>query len=130
MWRDKFTEIKKAKGISTQALADRSGISRDTIKRILDTQAVQKEGPGVETVAILCEALGVEMWEIFYIGDRSFIDLQAEISALRDERDRLLVQNGDLTRQVEDYRNKIDSLKDEIINTHNSYHRIISNITK
>jgi hypothetical protein len=27
-------------------------------------------------------------------------------------------------------RDKVDTLKDEIINTHNSYHKLISNFTK
>ena len=69
----------------------------------------------------LCKPLGVELWEIFYMGDRSFVSLQAELTALKAERDALLIENGALKDKVETLRDKVDSLKDEIIETHRHY---------
>ena len=115
MWKDKFIEIKKQKGVSSQDLADLSGISKDTIKRMLSPTVHQKEGPGVETLATLCSALGIEMWELFYVGDTSFIDLQAELASLKAERDALVADNAVLQHQVEVLHDKVDSLKDELL---------------
>jgi uncharacterized coiled-coil DUF342 family protein len=69
----------------------------------------------------LCKVLGIELWELFYTGDKSLVVLQAEIHSLNAERDALLVENGALKDKVETLRNKVDSLKDEIISTHNYY---------
>ena len=121
MWRDKFIEIKKQKGVSTQTLADISGLSKDTIKRMLNTTIHQKEGPGIETIATLCSALGIEMWELFYVGDKSFVDLQAELAAMNVERDNLVADNAVLRNQVEELHKKIEELKDELLDTHRYY---------
>ena len=124
MWRDKFIEIKKAKGISTKSLSDSTGISVDTIKRILNTEYQPKEGPRVDTIATLCQALGVEVWEVFFVGDKSFIDMQAELAALKSERDSLVADNAVLRNQVEELHKKVEDLKDELLDTHRYYIKI------
>ena len=116
--------------MSNKTLSELSGVSVDTLGRIFNISIPIKEGPGVETLVAICNALGVEVWELFYTGDNSFVGLQAECIALKEERDNLVAQNAVLQNDVDRLRNKVDTLKDEIINTHNSYHRIISNITK
>lgn len=129
MWRDKLIEIKKAKAMSNKMLADASGISQDTVARMFNTAIPIKEGPGIETVAAICGALGVETWEIFYTGDKSFVGLQAEFIALKDERDSLVAENAVLKSENDRLHTKVDTLKDEIIDTHKSYHNIISVVT-
>lgn len=121
MYRDKLEEIRKEKGISNQKLAEVSGVSIDTIKRIIHPEKPEKDSPRVSTLEDLCKVLGVELWEIFYMGDHSFVSLQAEIAALKSERDALVAENGALKNQVETLRDKVDSLKDEVIFTHNYY---------
>lgn len=121
MYREKLLEIKKEKGITTKQWAEESGISVDTIGRILHPENPLKDSPRINTLEDLCKSLGIELWEIFYMGDRSWVDLQAEILTLKTERDALLVENGALKDKVESLRNKVDSLKDEIIDVHRHY---------
>ena len=121
MWRDRLIEIKQQKGITTKMLSERSGITTETITRILNSKNVKTEDPRIDTISDLCRALEVEVWEIFYLGDQSLVTLQAEIASLKSERDALLAENGALKSQVDTMRDKIDTLKDEIIATHNYY---------
>ena len=128
MWRDKLIEIRKSKAMSNKMLADASGISQDTVSRMFNTSVTIKEGPGIETIIAVCNALGVEVWEIFYTGDKSFVGLQAEYTTLKDERDFLVAENAVLKSENERLHTKVDILKDEIIDTHKSYHKIINTL--
>jgi transcriptional regulator with XRE-family HTH domain len=121
MYRDRLEEIRKEKGISNKKWAEESGVSVDTIDRIIHPENPEKDSPRVNTLENLCKVLGVELWELFYTGDKSLVVLQAEIHSLNAERDALLVENGALKDKVETLRDKVDSLKDEIISTHNYY---------
>ena len=121
MYRDRLDEIRKEKGISNKKWSEESGVSIDTISRIIHPENLEKDSPRVNTLEDLCKALGVELWEIFYMGDRSFVSLQAEIAALKAERDALVAENGALKDKVDTLRDKVESLKDEIINLHNYY---------
>ena len=121
MYRDRIEEIRKEKNITNKKWSEESGISIDTIFRIIHPENPDKDSPRVNTLEDLCKPLGVELWEIFYMGDRSFVSLQAELTALKAERDALLEENGALKDRVETLRDKVDSLKDEIIDTHNYY---------
>lgn len=115
MYRDKIEEIRKAKGISNKKWSEESNVSLDTIVRIIHPENPEKDSPRVSTLEALCKVLGVELWEIFYVGDRSFVDLQAENANLKAERDALLADNGVLKDKVETLRDKNDELKDIII---------------
>ena len=121
MYRDKLEEIRKEKGFSNQRWSEESGVSIDTIKRITHPKHPEKDSPTVSTLEDVCKPLGVELWEIFYMGDKSLVSLQAEIAALKAERDDLVAENAILKNKVESLRDKNDSLKDEIIATHNYY---------
>lgn len=124
MYRDKLEEIRKEKHIPYKKWSEDSGVSIDTISRIIHPDNPIKDSPRVNTLEELCKVLGVELWEIFYIGDKSLVSLQAEIVTLKAERDALIAENGALKDKVENLREKIDVLKDEIINTHNHYIKI------
>lgn len=121
MYRDRLDEIRKEKGISNKKWSEESGVSIDTISRIIRPENPEKDSPRVNTLEDLCRVLGVELWEIFYMGDRSFVSLQAEIASLKAERDALVAENGVLKDKVDTLRDKVESLKDEIINLHNYY---------
>lgn len=121
MYRDRLEEIRKEKGISNKKWAEESGVSVDTIDRIIHPENPEKDSPRVNTLENLCKVLGVELWELFYTGDKSLVVLQAEIHSLKAEHDALLVENGALKDKVETLRDKVDSLKDEIIDTHKHY---------
>lgn len=121
MYRSRLEELRKEKNITNKKWSEESGVSIDTIARIIHPENPEKDSPRVNTLEDLCNALGVELWEIFYMGDRSFVSLQAELTALKAERDALLIENGALKDKVETLRDKVDSLKDEIIETHKHY---------
>jgi transcriptional regulator with XRE-family HTH domain len=127
MYRDKLEEFRKEKGISNKKWAEQSGVSIDTIGRIIHPENPEKDSPRVNTLEDLCNALGVELWEIFYVGDRSFVDLQAELTALKSEHDALVSENAVLRSKVESLRDKVDNLKDDLIVTHNYYNKIKTN---
>lgn len=122
MWRDKLIEIKKEKGYTSKMISERtpSHIAEETISRTLNPKT-SKEGIHLDTLVEICTALGVEVWEIFYVGDKSLVSLQAEITSLKAERDTLLAENAVVKAKIEALRDKVDSLKDEIISTHNYY---------
>ena len=121
MYRDKLEEIRLEKKVSNRKWSEDSGVSLDTISRIIHPQNPDKDSPKVNTLEDLCRALGVEVWEIFYTGNTSLVSLQVEIESLKAERDALIAENGALKSMVETLRDKNDALKDEIIATHNYY---------
>ena len=127
MYRCRLEEIRKEKGISNKRWSEESGVSIDTIGRIIHPENPEKDSPRVNTLEDLCEVLGVELWEIFYLGDKSLVSLQAEINALKAERDALVAENAVQKAQIDTLKDKIDVLKDDIISTHNYYIKLKSN---
>lgn len=127
MYRDRLEELRKEKGLSNKKWSEESGVSLDTITRIIHPENPQKDSPRVNTLEDLCEVLGVELWEIFYIGSTSLVALQAEINLLKAERDALLAENAVLKDKIDSLKDKIDTLKDDLIATHNYYNKLKSN---
>jgi transcriptional regulator with XRE-family HTH domain len=121
MYRERLDEIRKEKGISCKRWSEESGVSIDTIARILRPENPDKDCPRVNTLEDLCRVLGVELWEIFYIGEKSFVAAQTELAALREEIDKLVADNIKLKVQNDELKDKVDYFKDMIINTHNYY---------
>lgn len=126
MYRDRLGEIIKEKAIPLKELSELSGVSVDTIKRIIHPENPLKDSPKVNTLEDICKVLGIEIWEVFYLGDRSFVSLQAEIAALKDERDALVAENAILKDKVDHLKDKVDSLKDDLIDTHKYYNKLKS----
>ena len=124
MYREKLEEIRKEKGYSNKRWSEESGVSIDTISRTVRPEHPEKDSSSIITLEKLCKPLGVELWEIFYQGDKSLVSLQAKIAALEAERDALVAENAILTDKVERLREKNDILKDTIIDTHNYYMKL------
>lgn len=128
MYRDRIDEIRKDKNITNKKWSELSGVSIDTINRIIHPENPEKDSARVNTLEDLCKPLGIELWELFYTGDKSLVVLQAEIHSLKAERDALLEENGALKNKVNTLETKVDSLrekndalKDQLIETHNYY---------
>lgn len=121
MYRCMLEELRKEKGFSYKKWSEESGISVDTITRIIHPENPDKDSPRVNTLEDLCKPLGVEVWEIFYLGDRSFISLQTEILNLKTAHDELIAENAILKKQIENEKEKNSSLKDQIIDIHTYY---------
>lgn len=128
MYRKRVEELIKEKKITQKKLSEESGVSVDTIDRIIHPENPDKDSPRVNTLESVCKVLGIELWELFYTGDKSLVVLQAEIHTLNAERDALIEENGALKNQVDtlsakvdSLRDKNDALKDQLIETHNYY---------
>lgn len=121
MYRCRLEELRKEKGLTNKKWSEESGVSVDTIARIIHPENPEKDSPRINTLEDLCKPLGVELWEIFYLGDRSFVSLQSEIVTLKTEHDDLVAENAVLKQKVEALREKNEALKDQIIETHNYY---------
>lgn len=128
MYRCKLEELRKGKGLSYKRWAEESGISVDTITRIIHPDHPDKDSPRVNTLEDLCKPLGVEVWEIFYLGDHSLVAMQAEIASLKADHDALIIESAvlkekyeELQQKNEELRDKNDALKDQIIETHTFY---------
>ena len=121
MYRCRLEELRKEKGLSYKKWSEESGISVDTITRIIHPENPEKDSPRVNTLDDLCQPLGIELWEIFYLGDRSFVSLQSEIVTLKTAHDDLVAENAILKEKVETLREKNEALKDQIIDVHNYY---------
>ena len=127
MYRERLEELRKEKHLTYKMWAEESEVSVDTITRIIHPEHPEKDSPRVNTLEDLCKPLGVELWEIFYLGDRSFVSLQAEIQTLKAERDTLVADNAILKDKIDILRDKVDSLKDELIETHRHYIKLKTN---
>lgn len=115
MYRCRLEELRKEKGLTNKKWSEESGVSVDTIARIIHPENPEKDSPRINTLEDLCKPLGVELWEIFYLGDRSFVSLQSEIVTLKTEHDDLVAENAVLKQKVETLREKNEALKDQII---------------
>ena len=121
MYRDKLEEFRKERNITNKRWAEESGVSIDTINRIIHPENPEKDSPRVSTLEDVCKPLGVELWEIFYLGDRSLVSMQAEINSLKAERDALVAENAVLKDKIENLSGKVDTLIDILIETQNYY---------
>ena len=115
MYRERLEERRKEKGYSYKKWAEESGVSVDTLDRIVHPENPEKDSPRVNTLEEAIKPFGVELWEIFYMGNTSLVSLQNEINTLRAERDALLVENGALKDRVDTLTTKVDTLKDQMI---------------
>ena len=109
---DNINAIRKEKGITTKMMAERADLPFETIQRILDGTT---ENPRLDTMKRIANALEVELWELFFTGDKSFVAMRNELISLRTERDTLVAETAVLKDKVETLHNKVDDLKDDLI---------------
>ena len=115
MYRDRIIELMKEKGYTVKSLSEESGVSYDTIKRITEQGSHDKDSPKVNTLENICKTFGIELWELFYIGEKSLVGLQAEISSIRAERDALIAENAALTERTSRQQERIEGLVDDML---------------
>ena len=109
---DNINAIRKEKGITTKTMAERADLPFETIQRILDGTT---ENPRLDTMKRIANALEVELWELFFTGDKSFVAMRNELISLRTERDTLVAETAVLKDKCGTLRDKVDELKDDLI---------------
>ena len=122
MYRDKLEEIRKAKGISYKQWDELSGVSSDTLCRIIHPDNLEKDSPRVNTLEKAIAPLGIELWELFFTGDQSFVVAQRELAELHAEKERLIAENAVLTEKVYSLRERNEALKDELLELYKHHH--------
>ena len=127
MYSEKLERLRRAKGLTHRQWSDASGVSLDTISLIIHPDHSGKYSPKVNTLEDLCKPLDVALWEVFYVGDHDLPAMASELAALRAERDVLRSDNATLLATAQALKEKIDQLKDELIDTHRHYNNLGSN---
>ena len=136
MYRNRLEELRKEKGLSHKRWSEESGVSLDTIARITHSDCPEKDSAKVNTLEDLCKPLGVELWEIFYEGDRSLVHSPTKINFLEAERNLMAAENEMLKAKNAALTTEIELLKKEIIHNeellalHSYYKAHIEKMTK
>ena len=121
MYRKRLEELRKEKGLSHKRWSDESGVSVDTLERIVAPETPEKDSPRVNTLEKVVKPLGIELWELFYTGDKSLVALNEEIANLKNERDALIAENAVLNDKVKTLTAKVDSLRDDLVDICKNY---------
>jgi transcriptional regulator with XRE-family HTH domain len=124
MYRERLEEIRRERGLTKKRWAEESGVSLDAIDSILHPDNPDKCSPRVNTLEDLCRPLGVELWEIFYVGEKSLVAMQSELVSLREERDKLIADNAVLDARVKDTEANVSKLKDELLDAYRYYNKM------
>ena len=120
MYRERLDEIRRERGFTKKRWAEESGVSIDTIDSILHPDNPDKCSPKVNTLEDLCRPLGIELWEIFYVGEKSLVAMQSELAILREERDGLIADKAVLEARAKELDSLVYDLKDELLDIYRS----------
>lgn len=141
-WRINLKELRNKTGMSNKQIADKENLSEKSVTRVFSGEA---KSPGVDLVRRIIHALGGTWSEIFaesgaVIGGQDLATLQAEVTRLTEEVDRLTqslnIANLDLVAQkgkvtALENENKILCLKleyeEKLVAVHNFYNKLNSN---
>ena len=135
MWRDKIIEARVAKGITIQALAEKTRMSEKSVTRILNGTT---EFPPIDKVLALGIAVGLSERDLFMeanlvVSNEELVALQTELSELRDKCGRLTAENVTLTAENDRLQTKLThkeeilAHKEEIIALYKSLQKYQSN---
>lgn len=94
---ERVTWFRKKKGITVNKLANEAGISQSYLREI----ELGRKNPTVETLSILCDALGITLKDFFDDGTASPLDtdeLNAEIFRLTPAQRKKLAEFLSLMR--------------------------------
>ena len=124
-WLINLIELKnRHPDISVVKIAESEYLAEKSITNVFNGKSKR---PSADLISKIIHALGGTWSEIFgesgaVIGGQDIIALQNEVerltaenSALIAERDALIADNAVLRNRVEEYRNKLDALKDELL---------------
>ena len=135
-WRVKLREIRAAKKLTNEKIAERTGIlSADTVSNVFSGES---RYPRLDTMELIINALECEWHEVFgktetFIGGSSMKELQQRFDIVSKDRDDLIIileeekkKNNELSALVVELENKVKmleltvQLKDEVITAYKS----------
>ena len=130
-WLINLIELKNAHpDLSISHIAEREKISEKSIANVFYGKS---KNPGVDLVRKIIHALDGKWADIFeetgaVIGGQDIVALQSELerlqlenSTLMADKEALIAENAVLTEKVNTYRDKLDALKDELLDVHRHY---------
>lgn len=135
MWLDNLKELKKAKGMSSKCIAEKTNLPERTVSRIFSGDT---PNPYVDTLYRIVAVLDGSLDDILadsktVVGNTNLATLQAEVDRLNSEVTLLQAENkvltdknAVLTAENDILRMKLEH-KEEIISIHNYYNKLKSN---
>jgi transcriptional regulator with XRE-family HTH domain len=138
MWLDNLKELKKATGMSTKQIADKTNLPERTVVRIFSGDT---DNPYVDTLRRIVAVLDGSLDDLFaeskiVVGSKDLATLQAEVDRLNAENSMLAAENVVLKDKNVALNAEIDLLrmklehKEEIISLHNYYKSIMGGLAK
>ena len=129
MWLDNLKELKKAKGMSTEQIAEATNLPKRTVTRIFSGDT---DNPYVDTLHRIVSVLGGSLDSILadtktVVGDTSLITLQEDLDRLNNESMLLQAENSMLKDKVRTLTAENDKFrlelahKEELLAVHNYY---------
>ena len=135
MWLENLRELKRAKGMSSKQIADKTMLPERTVKRIFSGDT---DDPRVDTLRRIVTVLGGSLDDIF--AESGAVIVSQDLATLKAENDRLSAElkllqtkvgvlqdlNTSLTAENSMLRTELKH-KEEMLALHNYYNKLKSN---
>ena len=132
MWLENLRELKRAKGMSSKQIADKTMLPERTVKRIFSGDT---DDPRVDTLRRIVTVLGGSLDDIF--AESGAVIVSQDLATLKAENDRLSAElkllqtkvgvlqdlNASLTAENSMLRTELKH-KDELLAIHNYYNKL------
>jgi transcriptional regulator with XRE-family HTH domain len=135
MWLDNLKELKKAKGMSSKQIAEKTNLPERTVIRIFSGDT---DNPYVDTLHRIVTVLGGSLDVILadtkvVVGNESLVELQENVGVVNAEKDILLAENKILQDKITALTSENELLKmqlmhkEELLALHNYYNKLKPN---
>ena len=135
MWLDNLKELKKAKGMSSKQIAEKTNLPERTIIRIFSGDT---DNPYVDTLHRIVTVLGGSLDDILadskmVVGEKNLATLQENVDVVTAERDLIIAENAMLKEKVNALTSENEILKmkllhkEELLALHNYYNKLTPN---
>lgn len=135
MWLDNLKELKKAKGMTSKQIAEKTNLPERTVTRIFSGET---DNPYVDTLHRIVSVLGGSLDDILadtkvVVGEKNLATLQEDVEVVTAELDLLRAEHVILKDKVAALTAENEMLKmqlnhkEEIIALHNYYNKLKPN---
>lgn len=138
MWLDNIKELKKAKGMSTKQIAEKTNLPERTVNRIFSGDT---DNPYVDTLHRIVTILGGSLDDILadtkaVVASESLVEVKETVDAVEAENGLISAKNDMLEAKVAAQATEIELLKkelahkEELLALHNYYKLHIEQLIK